>query len=101
MMEQAEQAKRQIRRIAGRFFGRRVNCEYVPMLPAWLVRAVLGDPRKIPYLLVWRSERDGEPKEAVRLSRCSEPGPWDWTGWVEIKRTDGTHTLVRTVERGL
>ena len=89
------------RKYNGRFFGRRVNCERVPLLPAGVVRMVLSDPRKIPYLLVWRSERDGEVKEAVRLARYSEPGPWDWTGWVEFNRTYGTHTLVRTQQRAL
>jgi hypothetical protein len=29
----------------------RVNCESVPMLPAWAVREVWDDPRHIPYLL--------------------------------------------------
>lgn len=62
-------------RRGGRFSGRRVNCEYVPLLPARVVSLVLSDPRRIPYLLVWQSERDGEVKEAVRLTRHSEPGP--------------------------
>jgi hypothetical protein len=82
-------------------FRARINCENIPVIPAWLVRHCLDDPRKIPYLFVWKSERDGEAKEGVRLSRYSEAGPWDWTGWVELKRTDGTHTLVRTIERTL
>jgi hypothetical protein len=48
----------------------------MPVIPAWIVRANLDDPRKIPYLLVWKDERechgtayrvyDGETKEAVR-----------------------------------
>jgi len=60
---------------------------------------VLDDPRNIPYLLVWQSER--EIKETVRVSRYSEPGSSDWTGWVEIRRGDGTHTLVQVLERAL
>jgi hypothetical protein len=88
-------------RCAGRFYGRRVNCENVPLLPAWAVRWVLSDPRMIPYLLLWQSPWDGEVKEAVRVAAYSEPGPCDWTGWVEIKRANGTHTLVRTVQRPL
>lgn len=92
------------RRRGGRFFGRRVNCEQVPLLPAWAVRWVLDDPRKIPYLLVWTSSRDETVQEAVRVASYSEPpGPFplDWTGWVEIRRTDHARTLVRTVVRPL
>jgi hypothetical protein len=61
-------------RRGGRFFGRKVNLEYVPLLPAGAVRWVLDDPRKIPYLLVWKSDRDGEVKDAIRLARCGDPG---------------------------
>jgi hypothetical protein len=39
------------------------------MLPAWIVRRVWDDPRRIPYLLVWKGRRDGEVKEAVRVAR--------------------------------
>jgi len=35
---------RRIRRSHGRFFGRRVNGEYVPLLPASAVSRVLDDP---------------------------------------------------------
>jgi hypothetical protein len=56
----------QRKRRGGRFFGRRVNCEQVPLLPAWAVGWMLDDPRKIPYLLIWKSEYDGKIKEAVR-----------------------------------
>src|SRR6185437_10830448 len=88
------------RRCGGRLFGRRVNCEQVPQLPAWAASWVLDDPRAIRYLLVWKDERDAQIREAVRLARYSEPdGPVkiDWTGWIEVKRTDGSHALIRTV----
>ena len=91
-------------RRSGRFFGRRVNCEHVPSLPAWIMGQVLDDPRKIPYLLVWRSRSDGTAREAVRVARYSEPpGPFrmDWTGWVEAKRPDGARSLIRTIVRPL
>ncbi|HET8922740.1 MAG TPA: hypothetical protein VFN26_07045, partial [Candidatus Acidoferrum sp.] len=91
-------------RCDGRFFGRRVNCEHVPLLPAWVVGRVLNDPRGIPYLLVWRSRDDGTLQEAVRVASYSETEnsfALDWTGWVEIKRSDGTRRLVRTVTRPL
>jgi hypothetical protein len=38
----------------------RLNCENMPVVPAWLVRSNLNDPRRIPYLLVWKSEQDGD-----------------------------------------
>ena len=88
-------------RYEGRFFGRRVNCERVPLLPAAAVRHVLDDPRKIPYLLIWKDDSHGQIKEAVRLLPYSEPNGLDWTGWIEIKRADGTRNMIRTVERPL
>jgi hypothetical protein len=37
------------------------------MLPAWAVRLVWDDPRRIPYLMTWHSAREGKLKEAVRV----------------------------------
>ena len=89
-------------RCGGRFLGRRVNCEQVPLLPAGAVGRFLGDPRNIPHLLVWRSPQDGTVQEAVRLSRdVGRVTPFEWTGWIEIKRFDGVCTYVRTIERPL
>ncbi len=91
-------------RCGGRFYGRRVNCEHVPSLPAWIVGQVLDDPRKIPYLLVWRSRSDGTAREALRVAPYSEPPsslPCDWNGWAEVKRPDGTRSLIHTVVRPL
>lgn len=59
-------------RRGGRFFGRRVNCEHVPLLPAEAVDRILNDPRKIPYLLVWKSRSDGTVQEAVRIAPHNE-----------------------------
>jgi hypothetical protein len=83
----------------GHFLGfwARLNCENIPVIPAWLVRRNLDDPRGIPYLLIWKSERDGEIKEAVRLARCV--GALD--GYVELKRTDHSGTILRVVWRTL
>lgn len=85
-------------RRGGRFFGRRVNCERVPALPAEVVRCVLGDPRNIPYLLAWKSEQDGEIKEAVRVIRFT-PSPWlSGLEFVEVKRTDGSVSHIRAIK---
>jgi hypothetical protein len=45
----------------------------MPVIPAWLVRSSLGDPRKIPYLLIWKDTRNDEIKEVVRLARHVDP----------------------------
>jgi hypothetical protein len=83
----------------GRFFGRRVNCEYVPALPAWAVRRVLDDPRRIPYLLLWKSPSDGEIKEAVRVV-CLGPTPYlPEADSIEVKRTDGSLVHLRVLKR--
>lgn len=81
----------------------RLNCENIPVIPAWLVRTNFNDPRRIPYLLVWRDERHGgEIKEAVRLGRYSDPqDPHATNNHVELKRTDGSVTVLRFVWRAL
>jgi hypothetical protein len=85
-------------RCRGRFFGRRVNCERVPMIPAQVVRGILDDPRNIPYLLVWRSEQDGEIKEAVRIVRLGHPPyPLD-ADLIEVKRTDGSVSKICVIK---
>jgi hypothetical protein len=87
-------------RCRGRFYGRRVNCERVPMLPASAVREVLDDPRKIPYLLVWKND-DGEIQEVVRVF-CLGPPPYLTTAdSIEIKRTDGSVTRIRAIKWSL
>lgn len=96
-MEQRKQARGRHQRFIGS--RARLNCEYMPVIPAWLVRRCLDDPRRIPYLLVWKDGRhDGEIKEAVRLARYVEPGNSRVTdNYVELKRTDGRLTVLRFV----
>jgi hypothetical protein len=66
------------------------------------VRSNLADPRRIPYLLVWKSERDGEIKEAVRLTRYVDPhDPNATNNHVELRRTDGSVTVLRSVWQAL
>ena len=84
-------------RSEGRFFGHRVNCEQVPFLPAWAVACMLDDPRKIPYLLVWKRPEGSAVREVVRVSTYGQ-FPADWA---EIKRPDGTRDLIRTLLRPL
>jgi hypothetical protein len=74
----------------------------MPVIPAWLVRSNLNDPRKIPYLLVWKDARGGEIMEAVRLARYVEPSNSRVTdNYVELKRTDGSFMILRIVWRML
>jgi hypothetical protein len=81
-------------------FWARLNCENIPVIPASLVRSNLNDPRKIPYLLIWRDDRDGEIKEAVRLARYIDPHESSAAqNHVELKRTDGSGTILRIVWR--
>lgn len=78
----------------------RLNCENMAVIPAWLMRSNLDDPRRIPYLLVWKDQRDGRIMEAVRLAcfiACGREG----NGYVELKRTDGSTTILRIVWRML
>jgi hypothetical protein len=89
------------RRYDGRFFGRRVNCEQVPALPAWAVRRVLDDPRKIPYLLIWKSPWDSEVKEAVRVSNLGMTPYLPEANSIEVKRTDGSVAYLRVFKRSL
>ncbi len=79
----------------GRFFGRRINCEHVPLLPAWAVARVLDDPQKIPYLMVWKSRSDDTVQEAVHVAPDGDGGA------VEIRRKDGMTNFIRTVLRPL
>jgi hypothetical protein len=89
----------------GHFLGfwARLNCENMPVIPAWLVRRCLEDPRRIPYLLVWKDERhDGEIKDAVRLARYVDPhNSSAERNHVELKRTDGSATVLRIAWRML
>jgi hypothetical protein len=70
-------------------------------LPAGVVREVLNDPRRIPYLLIWKSPRDGDVKEAVRVIRLDPPPYLPTADAIEIKRTDGSVSHIRAIKRSL
>lgn len=99
-MEQRKQGRERHQHFLGSWA--RLNCENIPVILAWLVRSNLNDPRRIPYLLVWKDERHGGIKEAVRLARYVDPHDSCATDdHVELKRTDGSITVLRIVWRML
>lgn len=81
----------------------RHNCENIPVIPAWIVRRNLSDPRRIPYLLILKDDRhSGEIKEAVRMARYVETSNSRVTDdHLELKRTDGSATVLRIAWRML
>jgi hypothetical protein len=97
----------------GRFSGYRVNCEFVPCLPARVVAACLADVRRIPYLLIWTrrplpiervlatAPMPMELRDAVRLAPYPSPSGVPLQGWAEIKRWDGTQIGLRVLTRPL
>jgi len=99
-------------RCGGRFFGRRVNCEQVPLLPAWAVAQVFDDPQETPCLFVWK-DSGGTVQESVHITphnsdvqiARNELRIWGErdveTGEVEITRDDGTTDIIRTLLRPL
>lgn len=82
-------------------FRPRINCEGVPVIPAWLVQRNLNDPRRIPYLLVWKNERDGRIRDVVRLARYFDSHGLCLNSLVELKRTDGSSTVLHMIWRPL
>jgi hypothetical protein len=102
----------QAQRREGRFFGRRVNCEQVPLLPAWVVAQIFDDPEETPYVLVWRDSA-GTVQECVRITphdsdvqvATNELRLWGErdveTGEVEIQRYGGTADIIGTMLRPL
>jgi len=91
--------RKQGRRSDGRFrgFWARLNCEDMPVIPAWIVRSNFSDPRRIQYLLVWKRESDGKIMEVVRLT-CHADG---YSGYVQLKRPDASTTVLGIVWRAL
>jgi hypothetical protein len=75
----------------------------MPVISASIVRANLDEPRRIPYLLVWKDDRhDGEIMEAVRFARFHDPQDSSAAeNYVELKRPDGDYTVLRIIWRML
>jgi hypothetical protein len=59
---------------------------------------MLDDLRQVPYLMVWKDRCPEDVVEAVRVCASSRPDSLDGTGRVEVKRADGSRSLIRTVQ---
>ena len=62
---------------------------------------MLDDPRHVPYLMVWKDQRSEKVIEVVSVCAYSRRDSLDWTGCVEVKRTNGTRSPVQTLKRAL
>lgn len=65
------------------------------------MRRVLDDPRKIPNLLIWLSDRDGLPREAVRVTHLGPPPYLPQADSIELKRGDDSVSYIRVLKRPL
>jgi hypothetical protein len=98
-VEQRKQARGRHQHFIGSWA--RLNCENMPVIPTWIVRSNLDDPRRIPYLLVWKDDRhDGKIMEAVRLA-CFTACGREANDYAELKRTNESTTTLRIVWRTL
>jgi hypothetical protein len=97
-----------VRDSEGRFYGSRLDLEFVPRLPAVAVRAALEDPLRRSYLFVWKLEGRpiGGAKEvvdAVRVAVADWPcAPWPAGPFADIQRRGDLRNpsgFVRTVFR--
>jgi hypothetical protein len=88
------------RRDNGRFDGYRVNREMVPCLPARIVSECLSDPRRVPYLLLWKGRRWGALIEVVRLASPYPTSDWLSSRWAEVKRPDGSKVSIQLTRMG-
>ena len=85
----------------GRFFGLRIDCERVPMIPAWIVRWVLDDPVDGQYLLVWKNQWSDGIGESVRIKRVAPPACFPDVEAIEIWRSERSITDVHVFRRPL
>lgn len=57
----------------GRFFGLRIDCERVPLLPVGVARCILADPDWNRYQLIWLNEWTGVIEDLVWVRRVVAP----------------------------
>jgi hypothetical protein len=85
----------------GRFFGTRVNCERVPMLPASIVRDVIEDRFGGACMLLWRDLWDGEIKETADIKPVPPPACFSFVEAVELIRPSMASTDLHLLRKPL
>jgi hypothetical protein len=96
----------------GRFAGARLNCEFVPCLPANVVGDYLADPRQSPHFLVWNdraasidpltNQLEWCPVQAVRIGPPVYPQlNAEGEVWIGIKQWDGQQRELQIAYSGL
>jgi hypothetical protein len=74
------------RRVEGRFFGLRINCEHVPLLPASIVRSFLDKPSGTPHVLVWKNPWDDTVEEVASMVPVKPPACFSFVEAIEVSR---------------
>jgi hypothetical protein len=83
----------------GRFFGLRVDCERVPLLPASVVRLVLDETHWGQCHLIWKNPWDGTIEEEVRVMRVAPPACFPNVEAIEVSRPGKSITDVHVFRR--
>jgi hypothetical protein len=85
----------------GRFFGPRINCERVRLLPASVVRRILNHPRRSQHLLIWQNPWDGAIEEEVQVTRVEPPRCFSGIEAIEVSRSAMSTTDLHVFRRPL
>jgi hypothetical protein len=85
----------------GRYFGLRIDCERVPLLPARVVRWILHDPQRSPCQLIWQNPWDGAIEEEVQVMRVAPPACFYEVEAIEVNRPGKSITDVHVFRRAL
>jgi hypothetical protein len=88
-------------RIEGRFFGPRINCERVPLLPACVVRRIIDEPRWGRFLLTWQSPFDGAIEEVALVKRVALPTWVTNIEAIEVRRSEQSCTDIHIFRKSL
>lgn len=85
----------------GRFFGPRIDCERVPMLPVGIMRSIIDDSSGAPYLLLWQNPWYGTVDEVAEISRVAPPACFPDVEALEVRRPGQRITDVHVFGRPL
>jgi hypothetical protein len=86
-------------RLEGRFFGLRIDCERVPLLPAWVVRWIIDGRNEGQYPLIWRNPWNGAIEEEVLVMRVAPPACFPNVEAIEVSRPGKSITDVHVFRR--